>query len=44
MKLMANAVEKIEHLARENERQKIEIERLKAEVEQLKQELDKQTK
>lgn len=44
MKLMANAVEKIEHLARENERQKIEIERLKAEVEQLKQELEKQTK
>lgn len=34
--LMANAGEIIEQLARENERQKIEIERLKAELEQLK--------
>lgn len=44
MKFMANAVEKIEHLARENERQKIEIERLKAEIERLKQQLEKQSK
>ncbi|MCM1334605.1 MAG: CCDC90 family protein [Bacteroides sp.] len=43
---MANAVEKIEQLSRESERQKIEIEtlkaendRLKAEIEQLKQQI-----
>lgn len=41
---LATAVETIERLSRESERQKIEIERLTAEVEQLKQELGKQNK
>ena len=37
MKKMPNAVEKIEQLSRESERQKIAIEQLKTENEQLKQ-------
>lgn len=39
---LATAVETIERLSRESERQKIEIERLKAEIERLKKELGKQ--
>ncbi|MDE7398575.1 MAG: hypothetical protein K2N06_03515 [Oscillospiraceae bacterium] len=36
---MANAVEKIEQLARENERQKITIEKLRTEIAQLKDQI-----
>lgn len=36
---LANAVEKIEQLARENERQKITIERLRIEIAQLKDQI-----
>lgn len=41
---LANAVETIERLSRESERQKIKIEQLEAENEQLKKKLDEKAK